>query len=122
MAEENGKGAGLIFSYAAEKNFGLVFLDPVAGVIRLSHFADGVETIVREEETPVFFDQWLNFEFEVVDGEIEIKFQDDDENLLELEFVTLLDFETTTGLAGIYLPPNSSAEFRYFGVEDKSQE
>jgi hypothetical protein len=122
MSEEDGKGVGLIFSYVDQNNYGLVFLDPAAGVIRLSQIADGVETIVREEKTTVFFDQWLNFEFEFVNGEIEIQYQDDAEQLDELEFITLLGPETSSGMAGIYLPSNSSAKFRFIGVEDKSKE
>lgn len=118
---ETGKGAGLVFGYKDPRNFGRVFLDPAAGVIRVSRFVDGAERILIEEKARIRSDRWLNVEIEVADGEIEVQFQDEMEQDRELEFTIKLGTSVPENSLGFYIPPDGSAEFRFFGFENNDQ-
>ena len=118
LTGKDGKGAGLVFGYRDPKNFGRVFFDPVAGVIRVSRFVDGTENIIMEKKAGIHADQWLNAEIEIEDGEIEVQFQDAKEQQPELEFEIGLGPEIPRSPAGIFLPQNGSADFMFFEFED----
>lgn len=118
LPAENGKGAGLVFGYSDSENFGRVFLDPAAGVIRISSFVDGVENILKEEKAPIHLERWLSVEIEIAKGEIEVQFQDGSEEEREVKFTANLGAEISKNPVGIYLPPNGSAEFQFFEFED----
>ena len=118
LTGKDGKGAGLVFGYRNPKNFGRVFFDPVAGVIRVSRFVDGAENIIKEKKAGIHADQWLNVEIEIEDGEIEVQFQDAKEQQPELEFEIGLGPEIPRSPAGIFLPQNGSADFKFFEFED----
>ncbi len=118
LTGKDGKGAGLVFGYKDPKNFGRVFFDPGAGVIRVSRFVDGTENIIKETKAGIPADQWLNAEIEIEDGVIEVQFQDAEEQQPELEFEIGLGPEIPRSPAGIFLPQNGSADFKFFEIEN----
>ena len=90
----------------------------MAGVIRVSRFVDGAENIIKEKKAVIHAGQWLNAEIEIEDGEIEVQFQDAEEQQPELEFEIGLGPEIPRSPVGIFLPQNGSADFMFFGFED----
>lgn len=74
LAGGSGHGAGIIFGYADPENYYRIFLD-VDGILRLSRFADGMESVVAEEKITVAADKWLELEVQIEDEGVEIEFE-----------------------------------------------
>jgi hypothetical protein len=114
----NTRGASLVFAYVDEGNHGRVLLDPAAGVVRVSHVANGNERVIGERKTVIPTGEWLNLEIEAEDGRIEVQFQDDREQLPELEFTLELGFVLPEAGLGFHVPAGSAADFREFEIEE----
>ncbi len=121
LPPENEKGAGLLFGYRDPRNFGRIYLDPAASVIRVSRFVDGSENIITEEAAQIPSGLWLKFEIQVTDVDIEVQFQDEAEQTREIEFTIGIDSPFPKSPIGFYLPPDSSAEFLYFEFQDNDR-
>ena len=116
LPKENRLGAGLVCSYVDDRNYVRVFLDRTAGVVRVSRFVDGNETVVAERPAKIVADEWLDFEFELKDGEIEVNFQDD-----QVEFSSMLTGPLAKAPAGFFVAENSTADFGGFVIKDEGK-
>ena len=114
-------GAGLIFGYEDNTNYGQLLMNPEAGTIRLSRIVNGAEHLLAERSHRKFSDHWLNVEIEVEDKTIEVQFQDETVDEPELEFVQTFDEAFPEDPVGFYLPANSSAEFQLFTIENNGR-
>lgn len=110
LPDGNQSGAGIIFGYVDPENYCRVYLD-AGGAIRVSRLVDGKETTITEQKTRIASGQWLEVEIEVGGGEAEIEFEDD-----ALTFTANLGAVIPPSAIGFYVPANSTAEFKEFGV------
>ena len=117
----NNKGAALIFGFEDSKNFGSAFFDPEAGTIRVSRFVNGTEHLIGERRCGTFSDHWINTEIQIEEGVIEVQFQNEALEEVELEFVLNLDNEFPKSPVGFHLPANGLAEFQMFTIENNDR-
>ncbi|MDA0346653.1 MAG: metallophosphoesterase [Verrucomicrobia bacterium] len=117
LSGSDNKGAGLIFGFEDLQNYGRIFFDPQAGMIRVSRFVNGKETILAERKATVRSGQWLESEIEVIGGIIEVQFQNALDND-EIEFVLQGLAEFPQSPVGFYIPAKSTAEFQFFSIEN----
>jgi hypothetical protein len=101
--------AGLIFGYVDPYNYCRVLLSG-NGVIRVSRIADGEETAVTEKESRAVSGQWREVEIEVDGDEANVEVGND-------TFTAHLGDDIPASGVGLYVPPNSAAEFQEFVVE-----
>ena len=116
LPRENRQGAGLVCGYVDANNYIRLFLDPVAGAIRVSRFVDGVESILAESKAAIVPDEWLEFQIEMKDGEIDVDYQDG-----AVEFTAEVNGPVAKATAGFFVPENSSADFRSFVLKDEGK-
>jgi hypothetical protein len=112
LPAENRTGVGFVFGYVDARNHCRVFLDAAAGVIRVSRFADGRETVLAEKKTAIAPGGWQDLEIEIQteNGEVEVNYGD------ALEFTAELGADLPPSPLGFYVPANSTAEFREFTI------
>jgi hypothetical protein len=96
-----------VFGYVDPGSFCRVFLDPAAGAIRVSRFANGKETVAAEKKARVAAGQWLEIEVEAEGGNVEVSFDDG-----AVEFTAQVGADTTPGPLGFQIPAGSAAEVR----------
>ena len=116
LPAENRQGVGIVFGYVDRRNYGLVFLDAAAGAIRVRRLVDGTERTLTEKKATLVSGQWLEIEIQYEDGELAVNFQDE-----TLEFTTHLGAGIPPSPLGFYIPANTTAEFREFGIEGEPQ-
>jgi hypothetical protein len=104
-------GIGFVFGYVDAGNHGRVALDPVAGSIRLSRFANGMETVITEKKAGIPPGDWLEIEIQIENGEVEVNYQDE-----TLEFTAPYGAEIPTARFGFVVPAGSRADFRTFAI------
>lgn len=116
LSQENQSGAGFVFAYTDPKNYCRVVLDTGAGLIRASRMANGVETILAEEQAAILAGQWLSLEIDLEDEIAEINFQND-----TLEFAAEMGTGTPSSQIGFYLPANGAADFREVAIAGEAR-
>jgi len=109
-------GLGFVFGHDGTGNYGRVFVDPAAGVIRLSRFARGMETVVAERSAVITPGQWLEIEIQTEAGEVEVNFGDG-----TVEFSAALGANIPSADFGVEVPSGGRAEFREFVVAGESR-
>ena len=61
-------------------------------------------------------DEWLEFQIEMKDGEIDVDYQDG-----AVEFTAEVNGPVAKATAGFFVPENSSADFRSFVLKDEGK-
>ena len=108
--------AGLVFSHVDARNYSRILLDKTAGTLRMSRVVDGAETVVAEQKATIVADQWLELEVEIVRGKLTFSFNDG-----EVEFSTKFDGPYPQSPVGLFVGPNSAADFRWFVIKDEKK-
>lgn len=108
------RGAGIIFGYVDPENYYRIFFD-VEGILRLSHFSDGKESIVAEEKATLAADKWLELEVQIEDDGVEIEF---DGGVVDMS--VRFDNGGPQSQLGFYIPPKSVVEFKKFELEGET--
>ena len=111
----NQSGTGIIFGYVDPENYCCVYLDP-AGTISVSRFVDGEETAITEKNTSIPTGQWHEVAIQPDNSEAEIDFDDG-----VLEFTADVGAAIPPSQLGFYVPANSTAEFREFGIAGEAR-
>lgn len=111
LPADNRKGLGLVFGYVDAGNYGRVFLDPVAGAIRVSRFVGGAERFVTESKAAITPGRWLEIEVQAEGAEVEVNFEDD-----AVEFTAGLGTDIPPSPVGFEVPSDSTVHFREFTV------
>lgn len=110
----NSNGAGIIFGYVDPDNYYRILLD-VDGILRLSRFADGTESVVAEEKATAATDRWLKLEVQIEDDGVEIEI---DGGVVDM--MAGLDNLGPQSKIGFYVPQKSTIELREFELEGES--
>lgn len=111
LPAENRRGLGLVFGYVDARNYCGVFLDLVAGAVRVSRFVDGAETIVTKKKARIALGQWLKIEIQTEGAEVEVSLEDG-----TTEFTAQLEADIPPSPVGFQVPADSTVEFREFSV------
>jgi hypothetical protein len=107
----NRTGLGFVFGYVDAGNHWRVLLDPGAGVIRVSRFVDGAETVVAEKRIAITPGQWHDIEIGTEDEKVEIQVDED-----ALEFAAELGTVLPPSQFGLHVPANTAVELRKLTV------
>jgi hypothetical protein len=116
LPAENRSGFGLVFGYVDASNHCRVFLDPAAGAIRVSRFADGKETVVAERKAGITPGRWLDLELQILGGEVQVNFDND-----ALEFAARLEAAVPPKSLGFHVPARGAVAFREFAVAGEAR-
>jgi hypothetical protein len=116
LAAENRKGLALVFGYVDARNYGRVFLDPVASAIRVSRLVDGAETLIAERKAGIASGQWLEIETQTEGEEVEVDFGDG-----QVELKAPLGADVQSSMVGVEVPAHSTVEFRKFAVAGEAK-
>jgi hypothetical protein len=112
----NRNGLGFVFGYVDAANHWRVFLDPVAGAIRVSRFVNGTEAVATEKRAAITLGQWHDIEIQTGNNNVEVSYDDD---ALELEVE--LGAAIRPSPFGFQVPANSAVEFRNFSVAGEAR-
>jgi hypothetical protein len=112
----NRAGVGFVFGYVDAGNHWRVFLDPGAGTVRVSGFANGTEAVATQKKIAITPGQWHDIEIQTEGKEIEVNFDDD-----ALELSVELGTALPASQFGIHVPAASSVEFREITVAGQAR-
>jgi hypothetical protein len=112
----NRTGLGFVFGHVDAGNHWRVWLDPVAGTIRVSRVANGTEAVAAEKKAAITTGEWHEIEIGTDDDKVEVNFDDD-----ALEFEVELGSALPPSAFGFHVPAGSAVEFREIAVAGEAR-
>jgi hypothetical protein len=112
-AEGDGQ-VGIVFGYVDADNHWRVLLDTDAGIIRVSRFMAGTESIVTRKSAGLVAGAWQEVEVKVEAGLLEVNFGDD-----ALQFSEPVGDSVPLSDLGFFVPSRGRVDFRSFVIEGR---
>jgi hypothetical protein len=109
----NGR-VGIVFGYVDADNYWCVQMDTDAGVIRVSRFIDGTESLVARRSAGLVAGAWQQIEVKVETGMLEVNFGDD-----ALQFSEPVGDSVPPSDLGFLTPARGRVDFRSFAIEGR---
>jgi hypothetical protein len=109
LSAGNQNGFGFVFGYVDAANHWRIFVDPGTGVIRVSQFVSGTETIVAEKRSAITPGRWHGIEIQTEDNNVEVDY---DDGVVELEVE--VGGPIPPSPFGLHVPAGNVVEFRDF--------